>query len=139
MSFRKYTGRVAVVLRLILSLAYLFVGGAGVAALWLTPTTISSVTGIGITYFWGALAVLGGFAGFAAVIYDRWRLEFIAAPLAAGGVLCYAISVWSLVLEATTRSTQANMIVATGLLLLYRTVELFATAEFHRNLKSPNA
>lgn len=133
MSFTKYKSRVAKVLRTILSLAYGFVAWAGFSALAFPQQTTAGVLPQWLTIGWASIALIGGSAAFVSVVSNNWRWEFIAAPLATAGILCYAITVWSLVIETTSRMTQGSVVLATGLLLLYRSLELLDTADYHRN------
>lgn len=134
MSFYRYTNRYALALRVILTVAYLFVFIAGASAFFNPPVTISGAISEWVTRFWGVLALLGGGGGAWAVAFDKWRVEFVAAPLAASGVMCYAIAVWTIALTEPTRVAQGGVILATSLLLIFRTVELFATAQYYRSL-----
>lgn len=135
MSFHRYTNKYALLLRVVLTTAYLFVLVAGLAALFNPPVTISGALTVTVTRFWGLLALLGGLGGAWGAVTDKWRLEFMAAPLASAGVMCYAIGVWTVALSDPGRSAQGGVVMATSLLLLFRTVELFATADYHRGLR----
>lgn len=136
MSFNKYKRNTARALRLILGAAYAFVAWAGFSALAFPIQSTAEVLPTWLSIMWAVIALAGGTYGLVSIIYDRWRWEFMAAPLASAGIFCYAITVWSMVHITPSRMTQGGVILAAGLLLLYRTVELFATADLYNNAKA---
>lgn len=99
--------------RISLTIAWTLTGlGGGAAILW-TPSTIENEIGTLLALLWGAVTFVGGLAAAAGVALDRYRIEWIAAWVAAAGVGPYAGSLWFLIFAgAHTRAAQALLITA---------------------------
>lgn len=133
MSFRHLPPKYARRLRGILAVAYAFAAYAGVSALVWTPVTISGSIGMSLTYLWGLMALAGGLAGVYGVSRNQWRIERWSAPLAAGGLGVYALTVWTLTITETTgRLAQASVATFAFLMLVYRATEVDARAKADR-------
>ena len=102
---------------------------SGVFGITFTPTTIVGTIGEPLTYWWTSLSAVGGLVALVAAVVGRWKVEQLAAWVALGGMLGYAITVWGIVLGGElTRSTQASVITGLCISILYRALELAAHA-----------
>lgn len=102
---------------------------AGLAAMFLTPTTIASETGHTVTYAWAAAVIIGALGAGAGTLTGRYRWEWVAIWPLTGGIVVYATTIWGLILQGeVTRSAQALFITSVAAMLVRRGLELAAHA-----------
>ena len=119
--FSTLPGRYPVLIRLSLTLTWLFVGGGGVAAVLRSPLTIVSELGTIIVYCWGSVLTLAALTAAIGVAVGRYRIEWAAAWFAASGLSVYAATLWWLVFAGeTTRLTQASIVSASVIFMVTR-------------------
>jgi hypothetical protein len=107
-------------------IALVFAGAFGVM---LTPLSISGAIGEPLSQWWAFLLGTGAVGALIGVGLDRYRVEWIALWPAIGGGSIYAITIWSFVASGEGgRATQASVVTAMVLALLFRALELGAHA-----------
>lgn len=122
------------------SALYVFALTMGFGAVWLTPTTISERMPPLITDLWGAIAVIGGVLCVYGAFAQRYRWELNGLPLLVGATVIYALTIWDIYTDQSTRLAQASAITALFLAFAIRWVDLIVIrlrlVREHRNGRS---
>lgn len=116
-------------LRLARAALYLCVIGAGIGGLIWQPTTIAGTIGEPLTVWWTLLAATGGAIAFVSIIADKWQIEALATWGAVGGLVGYAVAVWSIVADdSLTRIAQACVVTGLAVAVAEQGIRLGAHA-----------
>lgn len=130
---RKYQ----ILVRVSLSVAWVFVALGGVGTVFFSPLTIASEMGLRVMYALGGMSVIAAMSAMFGVAAGYYRVEWSAAWFAAAGFSAYAITLWWLVFTGeTTRLTQASIVSAAIMFMVTRALFCAAHAAKLRALHS---
>lgn len=117
------------------TLLYTMILVAGIGMVFLTPVTVSGVTGKTLTHISGWAMMIAAIPGIVGAALRKYQFEWVSIWIAAGASLTYVATVWSLVnSETLTRLTQSAFVTIAFLALVIRAVNLTVTARRKREL-----
>ena len=118
-----------------LSLYWLLVAAGGSTSIVFEPNRITESMGEYTTNAWGTVVLISGLAAVVGVTFRRYRIEWIAAWMAAAGISPYVLAIWWLVADGEPfRLTQGFMMTALLVSFLKRATSCSAHAAKMREL-----
>ena len=118
-----------------LSLYWLLVAAGGSTSIVFEPNRITESMGEYTTNAWGTVVLISGLAAVVGVTFRRYRIEWIAAWMAAAGISPYVLAIWWLVADGEPfRLTQGFMMTALLVSFLKRAMSCSAHAAKMREL-----
>ncbi len=108
---------------------------SGLSAILSPPSIALAELGPTFTYAWGTLLTVASITAGVAVLAQRYRWEWVASWLAAGGILPLAITLWTLTFVGyTSLASQSFMVTTVFMMCVKRAVSCSAHAAKLRDM-----